>query len=677
MFVNQNDVKSFFSQQSGYSLWQSSDAPIKRLICTKQNSYTHLLPQREPDEFYRDTPIFTCKFSPKEGNEHFLALANEDGKLVIHDSNAKERHGIHAHNNAIFDLAWMFNEMKLVTASGDHTSKIYDIGNGEIKCQRTFCGHTRSVKTVTFRKDDTSVFATGGRDGNIILWDIRADTSSTVGRADGIINNSHSSKTFTPSKSRKKFSTPTKSIIKSVTGLVFQENNTLISCGAGDGILKIWDLRKNYTTYKKDALPKSTIPYPGNTTKNGYSSLIIDDAGIKLYANCLDNTIYCYNVGTYSTDPIMWYTGHQNSTFYVKSCLSKNGSYIMSGSSDENAYIWSTKRTNPLVKLTGHSAEVTCVAWSDKNNLLVTCSDDMTHKIWTTGPEQLPDDWEINGKGVAEILPLKNTGNMKYRSTKRPSLDEPEYTPKKTFTECCKCNNITASMFCENCDNNSKRKNSCELQSANKMVQTEFGPRRLFANINDSNIEKADSSADTFEDINSKNHYEPPCKVPKLENCFGEINISGSHAECKNDYSSTTDAVDSEQTADHSLLKVLPGQNKDVMINSPTTNLPNYVIDGVAPHLNFSPPKKKCQDWLTRLRIDKMLRQEMFDKTVGACTPKQNRPDVKGRKYLTPRSPILKYFKVTNSPHKCDGACSKYHNSCSSALNSTDWKQTD
>lgn len=67
--------------------------------------------------------------------------------------------------------------------------------------------------------------------------------------------------------------------IKSVTGLVFQNSNTLISCGAGDGIIKIWDLRKHYTVHKKEPLPKYTIPYTGKTAKNGFSNLIIDNAG--------------------------------------------------------------------------------------------------------------------------------------------------------------------------------------------------------------------------------------------------------------------------------------------------------------------------------------------------------------------------------------------------------------
>ncbi|XP_056629745.1 protein lethal(2)denticleless isoform X1 [Diorhabda sublineata] len=654
-----NDVQSFINQQTGISLWKHCDAPIKRLRCTKDTSYTQLLPQRSQDEFYRDTPIFTCKFSPYTSNEHILALANEDGKLAIHDSSNDYRHGVHAHNNAIFDLAWMFDNMKLVTASGDHTSKMYDVGESELRQERVFSGHSRSVKTVAFRKDDSSVFATGGRDGNIILWDTRTNTSSFVGKADGIISNSHISKVFTPSKSKKKFNTPTNSRIKSVTGLVFQENNTLISCGGGDGLIKIWDLRKHYSQSKKEALPKHIIPYPGNTTRNGYSSLLIDNNNMKLYANCLDNTIYCYNVGTYNSEPIMYYTGHQNSTFYVKSSLSKNGDYLISGSSDDNAYIWNTKISEPIVKLTGHTAEVTCVAWCTKNMVVVTCSDDMSHKIWSVGSTELPDDWEVLGRGIAEIMPVKN-------KLKRNLKMDIEFIPKKKFTECKKCNNITSSTFCENCNKSfSKRKNPFDTESVNKFLQTDFGPRRLFANVNNPlPVDRTDTLASYLgnNDTMPLDDYEPPLKVPRCTETYERL--------CKDTNHVLSAEWDVEPPMKLAKLEITPTKNKRPDISSPTVNLPNYVVDGVAPHLTYSPPKKKCQDWLTRIRIEKMIRKE-YEKTETGNMSKQPKSEtIPKRKCVTPRSPILRYFKVTNSSHSCDNNCLKHQNCVENFSNS-------
>lgn len=553
----------------------------------------------------------------------------------------------------------MFDQMKLVTASGDHTSKLYDVGNGEIREERVFCGHTRSVKTVAFRKDDSSVFATGGRDGNIIQWDIRTDTGSFIGKADRTIPNSHLSKIATPNKTRKKFGTPTNSGVKSVTGLVFQDENTLISCGAGDGLIKIWDLRRNYNS-KKEAIPKYIIPYPGNTAKNGYSSLLIDSTGVKLYANCLDNTIYCYNIGTYEVEPVMKYIGHQNSTFYVKSSLCKNGDYLISGSSDENAYIWNTKFSNPLVKLTGHTAEVTCVAWCTKNNSLITCSDDMTHMIWTVGPEHLPDEWEISLRGRAEVVPIDKWS--KISRLKRSLGETGEDTPKRFFIECGKCNNPTESQFCQNCFVSSKRKNVYTLEGQNKISRTEFGPRKLFTNIvHSSQIDLTDTLANYLnqnEGSVSPEFYETPTKIRKVsENSPVKTQCSTKATPV----ALLSDANDYEPQNKIAKLEIRSKLNKNLL--SPTVNLPNYIVDGTAPHLHYSPPKKKGQDWLTKLRTEKLLQHEMIERTRGDSL-KQIKPvegTQKSKRYA-PKSPLLRYFKITNNTQKCDGivSCSKY-----------------
>lgn len=85
-------------------------------------------------------------------------------------------------------------------------------------------------------------------------------------------------------------------------------------------------------------------------------------------------------------------------------------------------------------------------------------------------------------------------------------------------------------------------------------------------------------------------------------------------------------------------------ENQKTMF-SPTVNLPNFVIDGTAPHLLERSPIK-CQnenvDWLTKFR--KQIQEQTAEKTRLAKTP--------GRRRSTsaePRSPstsLLKYFKV-------------------------------
>lgn len=68
-------------------------------------------------------------------------------------------------------------------------------------------------------------------------------------------------------------------------------------------IIKVWDLRKNYSAYRGDPLAKHKLLYPGKTTKNGFTCMELDPGKMKLYASCMDNNIYCYNIATYEEKP--------------------------------------------------------------------------------------------------------------------------------------------------------------------------------------------------------------------------------------------------------------------------------------------------------------------------------------------------------------------------------------
>ena len=118
-----------------------------------------------------------------------------------------------------------------------------------------------------------------------------------------------------------------------------------------------------------------------------------------------------YDCVTYQKQPLATFRGHSNATFYVKSCISTNDQYLISGSGDCDGYIWRVDDpTAAPFHLTGHTNEVTSVAWcpTDETKVLyetstgmaltlgltldnndnasflqvVTCSDDNSLKVW-------------------------------------------------------------------------------------------------------------------------------------------------------------------------------------------------------------------------------------------------------------------------------------------------------
>lgn len=73
---------------------------------------------------------------------------------VVYYIHVNSNHILQAHSNAIFDIAWMPQESKLITASGDHTARLWDVSSSEIREVQCFHAHSRSIKSAVFRHQD-------------------------------------------------------------------------------------------------------------------------------------------------------------------------------------------------------------------------------------------------------------------------------------------------------------------------------------------------------------------------------------------------------------------------------------------------------------------------------------------------------------------------------------------
>lgn len=109
-----------------------------------------------PLNFEPAIPIFACKFCPNAAYSNILASCDEVGNVVLHNTKKPlvSIAEIHAHNNAIFDIAWMPSGRKLLTMSGDHSVQLIDVKDAELTSVGVFNGHTKSVKTADFMPSD-------------------------------------------------------------------------------------------------------------------------------------------------------------------------------------------------------------------------------------------------------------------------------------------------------------------------------------------------------------------------------------------------------------------------------------------------------------------------------------------------------------------------------------------
>ncbi|XP_078701392.1 denticleless protein homolog isoform X2 [Branchiostoma floridae x Branchiostoma belcheri] len=353
-------------------------------------------------------------FCKVPGQEHVLCVCGKDGFIRLYCTKPDKCNGQlskwKGHVCAITDLEWSPHQSIMVTASGDDTARMWDMESTNL--MGVFKGHTKwsSVLSASFRTNDKWVFCTAASDGKVFVWDWRCNHRDEFYRPVKSIWHAHTLRPpSTPRWQQDEYD------IDSVTCAVYQDENTIVSAGSMDGTIKLWDMRINYV----GPYCKHRFRCPGERVQErGFSSLVVDSAGTRLFASCTDSTIYMYNCHSMETQPVATFTGHTCSSFDVRCALSPCEEYLISGSSDNSAYIWKVNDPEACPwKLTGHRAAVTAVAWcQDDFTKLITCSDDYTMRVWRHQPltdkERDPNDVVGDVQRVVRT-PQKSAGYWK------------------------------------------------------------------------------------------------------------------------------------------------------------------------------------------------------------------------------------------------------------------------
>lgn len=308
------------------------------------------------------------------------------------------------HESAIFDLAFSSDDMRLGTASGDQTARIFDI-------QKQTCtdilhpNDQTSVKQIKFSPTSNEIIISSTRGGTIALFDRR--TVTAIDNEDGIAKRlpcGQLARAQNPEKGRRARSSHS----RSVTSVEFLDEYTIVSAGEGSRVLRVWDIRKfDQTRRYLQPLAETSVPY---NDQYGITSLGIDRIGARIWALGRDNCLYAYALldGQQSTEPIevLRHPRLKVDTFYVKlsvlsdpNAISAAGlasGYVSCGSSDGSVVVFpsSARCKNDLLQMekderrrvgtafvNGHRKEASGLSWTDTGSLL-SISDDMTARRW-------------------------------------------------------------------------------------------------------------------------------------------------------------------------------------------------------------------------------------------------------------------------------------------------------
>ena len=280
-----------------------------------------------------------------------MAIGDEDGGIRLLESAKDEKPSFskpwltfRPHVNAILNIDFSPDDLRLATASGDQTSKIIDMPTQRVIY--TMAGHLSSVKQVRFQPESSDVLSTSSRDGSVQIWDLRckgldtpvhnllvpvnsnATTTRTVSaqkmtwaRCVNTIHEAHatrqslipstqSSTNNTLSKMPPSFDAPSRTEAPgrrgdvSITTLAFlpvPRSYLLLTGSEANASVKLWDLRANYNQRRSSriatALSSTKQPESHNRHRHfGLTSLSLSGDGSRLYTLCRDNTVYAYSV---------------------------------------------------------------------------------------------------------------------------------------------------------------------------------------------------------------------------------------------------------------------------------------------------------------------------------------------------------------------------------------------
>lgn len=350
-----------------------------------------------------------------------------------------------------------------MSASGDQSSRIHALDGAAPRLIASLKGHTSTPKTVTFfdpsrsasldqHDQRSSIVASAGRDGDILIFDLRCPGHATQGSSsteprwrDEVPFHARGAPGFTASTGGDVLNpvmmikaahgdgwrrpAGSRTAVKSVTTLAALQAmpGVLASGGSSDGIVKLWDLRfasgpSRSTRNRSSAsplgqLPDPTLCAPGARRSRSVNSLVESPLTGDLYALCGDSKVHTLRPSAYHdastasaspeairpgvyTDPALLVN-----SFYIRLALSPCGRYLSSGSARGGVASWAvdTRETgggggggSEAVRLRMGMGGSAWAAGREREmgavdwgrDVLAACADDLATRIWRADPER-------------------------------------------------------------------------------------------------------------------------------------------------------------------------------------------------------------------------------------------------------------------------------------------------
>ncbi|MCB8943613.1 MAG: NACHT domain-containing protein [Ardenticatenaceae bacterium] len=311
----------------------------------------------------------------------FCVALSPDGKLLAMGDYASDIHVWHladrqklftcqGHTRPVWGLAFSPDGSRLYSSSDDETVRVWDATNGRL--QQTLTGHTGMIRALALSPDGRYL-ATPSYDQTIKIW--RLETRDW-GLAHSPVPSLQSPITLTAHTGY-------------VRAAAFSPDNTLLATGGADKTIRIWRLETGDSNLSiSQSLVSSLQSHDG-----GIFCVAFSPDGQLLASASTDHTIKLWRLETRDSDnlpisslqsPISTLEGHTNEVHAL--AFSRDSQLLASCSQDMTIKLWQripgTRHYELRTTLLGHTSWVWSLAFSPDGQTLVSGSADQSVKLW-------------------------------------------------------------------------------------------------------------------------------------------------------------------------------------------------------------------------------------------------------------------------------------------------------
>ncbi len=300
---------------------------------------------------HHDNWVFSVAFSP---DSQSLVSGGIDETLMIWDVHtyALMSQIASGHTNYVRSVAYSPGGQVIASASQDGTIRLWDARTNML-IGSPLTGHQDAVWSIAFRPTTSQTLASGGMDGNTILWNFQADPPLAQTRISS--------------------TEPVSSLIFARDHLIYSSGNVTAGANENTGI-HLWSVQQGEE----------------QAVLNGQGRIITDMAynalQNKLVSSSTDGTLFLWDLQTLF--PLgAPFAQETNSVSAV--AFSPDGRLIVSGDQRGTIHLWDTATGASYGEaLLGHEDEILGLAFTPDGQTLASASRDSTIRLWTIGDDQ-------------------------------------------------------------------------------------------------------------------------------------------------------------------------------------------------------------------------------------------------------------------------------------------------